>query len=90
MTIDKLCSIRQRYKMKAIHNKFVVFLVKKLLCSIRQRYKMKAIHNGKDIIQSWFETVFNTSKIQNESNSQQLWQLVNSIVYCVQYVKDTK
>ena len=41
-----------------------------ILCSIRQRYKMKAIHNLPTVIPFWNSTVFNTSKIQNESNSQ--------------------
>ncbi len=32
---------------------------------------MKAIHNGKEILTENKNTVFNTSNIQNESNSQQ-------------------
>ena len=32
---------------------------------------MKAIHNGVAVTQKLWETVFNISKIQNESNSQQ-------------------
>ena len=46
-----------------------------LLCLIHQRYKMKAIHNVSQTDNSLFGTVFNTSKIQNESNSQ-----LNSVV----------
>ena len=51
---------------------------------------MKAIHN----LQVWQiqlrYTVFNTSKIQNESNSQRKRGATVATVYCVQYVKDTK
>ena len=118
-----LCSIFQRYKMKAIHNKVgrkyfslkTVFNISKIqnesnsqrrlvsrpdggycvqyfkdtkwkqfttcrlyqcssctLCSIFQRYKMKAIHNWHPVPLSRSYTVFNISKIQNESNSQQI------------------
>ena len=51
---------------------------------------MKAIHNaiGQDAMTK--VTVFNTSKIQNESNSQQMDILQNDITHCFQYFKDTK
>ena len=51
---------------------------------------MKAIHNGKPLINSLILTVFNTSKIQNESNSQPTQFNKKTNTYCVQYVKDTK
>ncbi len=56
--------------MKAIHNYAKISASNILLCSIRQRYKMKAIHNANTIAIGAYNTVFNTSKIQNESNSQ--------------------
>ena len=51
---------------------------------------MKAIHNGCDGTSSWFATVFNTSKLQNESNSQLPANSGIGKLYCVQYVKITK
>ena len=137
----RLCSIFQRYKMKAIHNKELpdvleyatVFNISKIqnesnsqlpraaieggsdcvqyfkdtkwkqfttyleislsvsaLCSIFQRYKMKAIHNRRKVFPFFFYTVFNISKIQNESNSQLIWLGLLSLSHCVQYFKDTK
>jgi len=137
----QLCSIRQRYKMKAIHNQLckvvkkepTVFNTSKIqnesnsqhifkwtigfpycvqyvkdtkwkqfttvdhiayhqsqLCSIRQRYKMKAIHNTSPYSAAMLSTVFNTSKIQNESNSQLTSNNSATLPDCVQYVKDTK
>ena len=56
--------------MKAIHNTSAYTSNNTLLCSIRQIYKMKAIHNLIAIVIYSFITVFNTSNIQNESNSQ--------------------
>ena len=51
---------------------------------------MKAIHNAemKKIEQA--QTVFNISKIQNESNSQQGFDIFTFTFDCVQYFKDTK
>ena len=51
---------------------------------------MKAIHNVIALLDNLTETVFNTSKIQNESNSQR--ETLSKIFEknCVQYVKDTK
>ncbi len=51
---------------------------------------MKAIHNRKKNYSYNNNTVFNTSKIQNESNSQHGWFARNGQFDCVQYVKDTK
>ena len=51
---------------------------------------MKAIHNHSAKILINFSTVFNTSKIQNESNSQHSGDVLHLYLYCVQYVKDTK
>ena len=42
-----------------------------MLCSIGQRYNLKAIHNLKDENKYLNNVVFNRSKIQSESNSQQ-------------------
>ena len=56
--------------MKAIHNIFAKHFSFKPLCLIFQRYKMKAIHNSNFIPSISACTVFNISKIQNESNSQ--------------------
>ncbi len=41
----ELCSIFQRYKSKAIHNRPIALVSRLGLCSIFQRYKSKAIHN---------------------------------------------
>ena len=51
---------------------------------------MKAIHNGAVARVLLFITVFNTSNIQNESNSQQ--ENIHALQHnnCVQYVKYTK
>ena len=57
--------------MKAIHNNKKINYFKDKLCLIHQRYKMKAIHNSEGVFPYTYQTVFNTSKIQNESNSQQ-------------------
>ena len=51
---------------------------------------MKAIHNEVRIEKIGTETVFNTSKIQNESNSQQPHCSSFVANYCFQYFKDTK
>ena len=56
--------------MKAIHNRMAKTKKCLQLCSIRQIYKMKAIHNAKIAQLMNAITVFNTSNIQNESNSQ--------------------
>ena len=51
---------------------------------------MKAIHNDFWMIQNIQATVFNISKIQNESNSQRAFVGWAGSTYCVQYFKDTK
>ncbi len=51
---------------------------------------MKAIHNLSTLYILFNSTVFNTSKIQNESNSQPMFVEYFIPYYCVQYVKDTK
>ncbi len=51
---------------------------------------MKAIHNGSVGFPFNPLTVFNTSKIQNESNSQHNFVSKKPTRHCVQYVKDTK
>ncbi len=61
-----------------------------MLFSIRQRYKMKPIHNGCAKTRKPELVVFNTSKIQNETNSQQDIVGVILVPGCFQYVKDTK
>ena len=76
--------------MKAIHNTFSLNTPHVPLCSIRQRYKMKAIHNNNHFTNIAIGTVFNTSKIQNESNSQLIIEVCLKMKHCVQYVKDTK
>ena len=59
------------------------------LCSILQRYNSKAIHNVKSIDWWLLPAVFNTSKIQFKSNSQQKTTSIKSTNGCVQYFKDT-
>jgi len=59
------------------------------LCSIFQRYKSKAIHNAQMEQQCLLITVFNLSKIQIESNSQQRFALLLLSTDCVQSFKDT-
>ena len=51
---------------------------------------MKAIHNENAKIMLGRQAVFNISKIQNESNSQQLYGSCINGYCCVQYIKDTK
>ena len=51
---------------------------------------MKAIHNIEGLSYPVVATVFNISKIQNESNSQPGDGDGGSVPYCVQYFKDTK
>ena len=79
-----LCSIYQRYKLKAIHNLMRSGSNGNLLCSIYQRYKLKAIHNIGNPWATWQKAVLNISKIQTESNSQPwgpgiIWWLLCSI-----------
>ena len=59
------------------------------LCSIFQRYKSKAIHNFVFAGGRFRTAVFNISKIQIESNSQQQVNIKNDTNGCVQYFKDT-
>jgi len=59
------------------------------LCSIFQRYKSKAIHNHQKVCIPFDFTVFNLSKIQIESNSQQLLEVAIILPHCVQSFKDT-
>ncbi len=84
-----LCSIRQRYNLKAIHNfempspntGVAVFNTSKIQSeSNSQRLRLTAFTD---------EAVFNTSKIQSESNSQLGLALAIISLRCVQYVKDT-
>ena len=51
---------------------------------------MKAIHNVSQSFIKSADTVFNISKIQNESNSQQTCYDFGNKSNCVQYFKDTK
>ena len=51
---------------------------------------MKAIHNYSLSAIVLTFTVFNTSKIQNESNSQLVFARTSIVIYCFQYFKDTK
>ena len=51
---------------------------------------MKANHNNLITVMNIELAVINTSKIQNESKSQQLKGLVMLTICCYQYVKDTK
>ena len=51
---------------------------------------MKAIHNKQIVFVGDSIAVFNTSKIQNESNSQPTGGIAYYNNSCVQYVKDTK
>ena len=61
-----------------------------VLYSILQIYKMKAIHNGKLGGSLAGLTVFNTTNIQNESNSQRIIKTIYKIRNCIQYYKYTK
>jgi len=67
---QRLCSIYQRYNLKAIHNLVTRALNETLLCSIYQRYNLKAIHNINCVSDIFPGAVLNISKIQSESNSQ--------------------
>ena len=51
---------------------------------------MKAIHNPVVLARIILSTVFNISKIQNESNSQHCKNFIKHDRNCVQYFKDTK
>ncbi len=51
---------------------------------------MKAIHNENCIYTLFHFTVFNISKIQNESNSQPYLKTGKALAHCFQYFKDTK
>ena len=68
--------------MKAIHNSICIEVNFCTLFSILQRYKMKAIHNCGVELNIPIITVFNTSKIQNESNSQPV-AYPNSLLFTV-------
>ena len=84
-----LCSVNQRYNLKAIHNTHAERTLKPLLCSVNQRYNLKAIHNYYISIGSIFAVVFSQSKIQSKSNSQQYFNDLFAEVGCVQSIKDT-
>jgi len=62
---------------------------KKPLCSIYQRYNLKAIHNNGIMKEIKLTVVLNISKIQSESNSQQLDVMTTKGISCAQYIKDT-
>ena len=81
-----LCSIYQRYKLKAMS---IQLRLIGMLCSIYQRYKLKAIHNGQVITQVPTPVVLNISKIQTESNSQLTINHCPNGIGCAQYIKDT-
>ena len=51
---------------------------------------MKAIHNDSFPSENNVYTVFNTTNIQNESNSQPSVNASESDIYCIQYYKYTK
>ena len=51
---------------------------------------MKSIHNREAVDKAKSTVVFNTSKIQNEINSQLNPTAVLGSIGCFQYVKDTK
>jgi len=65
------------------------FTARRRLCSILQRYKSRAIHNPPSAMPGAFFAVFNTSKIQIESNSQLFPLRRLDEISCVQYFKDT-
>jgi len=65
-----LCSVSQRYNLKAIHNLQVFHTLFAVLCSVSQRYNLKAIHNAGLLLAFSVSAVFSKSKIQFESNSQ--------------------
>ncbi len=60
-----------------------------ILFSIHQRYNLKGIHNLYMSKMSSVDTVFNTSKIQFERNSQCNNKRFDKRIYCFQYIKDT-
>ena len=84
-----LCSLFQRYKLKAIHNGLMLPLSKNILCSLFQRYKLKAIHNVETKEPEFIDTVFIISKIQIESYSQRSFSSLGNFGHCVHYFKDT-
>ena len=43
---ERLCSVNQRYNLKAIHNGLGSGQYPSWLCSVNQRYNLKAIHNS--------------------------------------------
>ncbi len=57
--------------------------------SIRQRYNLKANHNAGRRIQAGTQMFINTSKIQFESKSQHVLEVVTNFSDVYQYVKDT-
>ena len=61
----------------------------KLVSPIPQRYNLKAIHNGAGRRGRRRDGVTNTSKIQSESNSQQVKKNLLTWSGCHQYLKDT-
>jgi len=60
-----------------------------MLWPICQRYNLKAIHNCRIAIVMRTQVVTNMSKIQSESNSQQIFPIWCRQLSCDQYVKDT-
>ena len=74
---------------KQFTTRYTVPVIIHQLCSIFQRYKSKAIHNSVSPPASLSAVVFNISKIQIESNSQQFFPWLHCYFSCVQYFKDT-
>ena len=68
---------------------FVDIQLNNLLWPICQRYNLKAIHNPQAVYINLHLVVTNMSKIQSESNSQQLSMGKKGLRGCDQYVKDT-
>ncbi len=85
-----LCSIYQRYKLKAIHNCYAPRYAEYIV--VLNISKIQTESNSQPVVQlhvSADGVVLNISKIQTESNSQRAMKHFLRIDGCAQYIKDT-
>ena len=89
ISMSALCSIYQRYNLKAIHNLLLLILfARRVVLNISKiqsesNSQLSKANSGIPLV------VLNISKIQSESNSQPSSVVVLFCFCCAQYIKDT-
>ena len=88
--LEAVLSIFQRYKMKANHNPYLLFIFK-----LDGAFNISKIQDESKS-QHYLQIVdsctgaFNISKIQDESKSQPIEWSIPKFIWCFQYFKDTR